>query len=268
MSINKTAQELNSVATAKFGELTASVELLNALYADEKADRKSVEKALENANDLLKEYNVLRKQLVYATLYEQKNPMLAACSYGRLTKEKLSINKESNQYELGEAQERYMLDLVEFDRQYPGKGQLSRNGQWPAWVTTYAKVLAKDVCAGMELDRGTREQIMKEYAEEKELKGWACLSGANEKSRSMSNLTKDLQGIIDGILFIPSEKNPGVNKYKVVSRDVKFIRECFTQGGRKGILDIEVKSDRGVRDLIARVVYHLVTGNDYSVIVK
>ena len=87
--------------------------------------------------------------------------------------------------------------------------------------------------------------------------------GANPSS--YKSLTKAMQAIFDGILFVAkddTEAGKKLNKWKVDTRDVKYIIYLAFKRG-KSRLSIAMPQDATIVNLMVEVMHRNVTGADF-----
>lgn len=262
------------IATAEAEIKLKTVAYKDLLAADDatQKDLATAETALANAID---EYNELKKNEIYLTCYQAETPMLAACKYGEMTKKVLKKKQNENgtvTISVDDRKARNAIDLVDFEHCNPEKGTLAVNGQWPFYLESWLKSLALNLGTEIELDAKAQNELAAKY---KDADGeFANLS---RKSCSMKSMVRDLQSIVDCIVFIdyvPKEeptdesdsKKPAkkLNALKVTSKDVNYIKNRMTKAG-KSALAIRMASPKEMRIIVGNVMYHLTTGKPYTI---
>jgi len=73
---------------------------------------------------------------------------------------------------------------------------------------------------------------------------------------SNNNIEKELQAVLDAMIFEPNEK--GENTYKVFNQDVKYMRMVYTKKG-KG-LTVNTAGHRDFTMTVANIAHRIVTG--------
>ncbi len=82
---------------------------------------------------------------------------------------------------------------------------------------------------------------------------------------SKKTLTRELQKIVDAIIFVDNGK--GLNQYKVTSWDVAFIVLCSCKQGKKP-KTIAMPKDTTITKLLIQVINRIMTGDSYEVLYK
>ena len=262
--ITKKSAEIKAELDKARADADIKVSLYNDLLKvdDGSVKAEDLRDAATKAQDAIDELNELNVQHIYATLYERENPTLAACQYGEMRKYILKVEGDPGKQtaKLDDRKDRNAINLVDFESRC-SNGKLFVNGQWTHWLSVFASAMANGISRGLELSEEDRKELMKNYESEAADKGWACLA---KKNPSLNSFVKDLQGIVNGILFIPSEKDQKVNALKVKSCDVKYIETRFARAG-KSALSTRFASDKEMTRIIGNVMYHLTTGKQYTI---
>lgn len=262
--IKMSAAELKTALAAKQVELDAAKNALQDALNCNPIDPALLKECRDKAASVSEDWNDLNTQMIYAGCYETENPMLAACKYGAVMKKNITESTNENgtvTVKINERRSRNAIDLVDFNARSPKEGNLFVNGQWPYYAETFAKAIASDVGKDLELSEADQKRLNDSYKEALEDGKWVCLTASNP---STSNMVKDLQGIVDMILFIPDEKHPDKNKFKVFSRDARFVDTRKAKAG-KALLSTRTIRGKEMLAVIGDIMYHLTTGNPYSI---
>lgn len=264
--ITKSSKELKEVLDKKQTSLDLALNNFRDLLEVEDAKQDEIAKARKTLVDACDEYNAANIEHVYASLYENESPLMAACKYGSMTK-KYVVEKSDEHGNVSvnveERKTRNAIDLVDFDRRYNGKGTFFKNGQWIYWAEQLAKAIAKDTAKGLELSKEDAKKLAEEYKGAKEAGQFICMTS---KSFSKGNVEKDMQQIVDAILFVENDSKEG-NALKVTSKDVNFVLARRSKAG-KTALSTRCMTGREILIAIENVMYHLTTGNPYTVDLK
>lgn len=260
MSVN----ELKSALVVKQAELdSAKTALQDALTCDT-IDLSLLKECRDNASKACEEWNELNIQLIYAECYASENPILAACKYGAVMKKSVKEKENDNgkiDVEINERRSRNAIDLWDFNERSPKAGSLFVNGQWKYYAETFARALANDIGKGLELSEAEQKALNESYKHALDDGKWICLSAKNP---SVGNMVKDLQGLVDMILFIPDEKHPDKNSLKVFSRDARFMETRKAKAG-KTLLSTRTIKGKEMMAVIGDIMYHLTTGAPYTI---
>lgn len=264
--ITKSSKELKTVLAEKQTALDLALNNFRDLLSVENAKADEIAKARKALSDACDEYNAANIEAVYSGLYEKENPLMAACQYGSMTK-KYVVEKSDEHgnvsVSVDDRKTRNAIDLVDFDRRYNGKGTLFKNGQWIYWAEQLAKAIAKDTAKGLEITKEEAKKLAEEYKDAKEAGQFICMTS---KSFSKGNIEKDLQSIVDAILYVESDSKEG-NALKVTSKDVNYVLARRSKAG-KTALSTRCMTGREMLIAIENVMYHLTTGNAYTVDLK
>lgn len=193
--------------------------------------------------------------------------MLAACRYGAIT-EKRVVEKSDEHgnitVRVDERKTRNALNLVEFYARCPKTGTMFNNGQWIYWIAQIAQAIADDTAKGIEISKADRQQLAQEYKDAKASGTFVCLTS---KAYSKKNLEKDIQSVVDAILFIPKENEPEKNSLVVTSKDVNFLLARRSKAGKEA-LSTRCMNSREALIAVENIMYHLTTGNPYTIDMK
>lgn len=266
--MNKNENETATTATATAPE-TRAVTLTKALTALERAvetlsgvvngnDAKASKEAEISAKKAEISYNQAFLAWLYENLAAAENPMYAAVKYGQVPAKKVKVKLDSKTNLFSVSLEDTWLDgkntlnLIEFEA--VEKAARFRNGQWVQACSPFAKTLAKGVVDGFKLSADEQKSATAAYNEAKAEGAIALLS---PKAPTMNNMVKDLQQIIDGILFIETTTKKGeiVNKLKVTSRDVRYLQNIAATRG--GFLNTKVVGPATMRKDVMNIIHAL-----------
>lgn len=269
----KTVSELNAYLAELETKISDATVAFNDLLNADDAPQKAIGEARLAVSELVDDYNEAHKWLVYKTCYEKEKPMLSACQYGELTKKALveKVDPETKRLSASVVQRkaRNAIDLVDFEKSYPGKGTLARNGQWPCYAESLLKAMSKEVAKNLEVDPETQKKLASAYKDAKAEGSFANLAAKNP---SKTNMVKDLQSIVDCIVFLPyTDKNGNVqedlNALKVTTADVAYIQTRIAKAG-KTALATRLASHKEMTAILGNVMYHLTTGKPYEVEIR
>lgn len=237
--------------------------LQDALNCDP-IDPKYLKECRENAMEAAENWNELNTQLVYATCYEAENPMLAACKYGPMTKKSIAEKVNDNgttTVRINERKNRDVVDLIDFNARCPKEGNLFANGQWRYYAETFARALGAEVGKCLELTEDEQKKLNEDYKDALEDGKWVCLC---QTHYSIGNMVKDMQSLVDMILFMPTKEDPALNSLKVLRKDANFVNERRAKDGKE-TLSTRTITGREMVAVLGRVMYRLTTNKTYSV---
>ena len=259
--------ETSAQIKAKMGDAQTKLDaaknaLQDALNCDP-IDPKYLKECRENAAEAAEEWNELNTQMVYATCYENENPLLAAIKYGPMTKKAIAEKVKDNgttSVTITERKNRDVIDLIDFNDRSPKPGNLIVNGQWRYYAETFAKALGAEVGKGLELSEEEQKKLNEDYQDALEDDKWICLC---QTHYSIGNMVKDMQGLVDMILFMPDESDPTLNALKVLRKDANFVNERRAKDG-KGTLETRTIRGKEMVAVLSRVLYRIATNGIYT----
>lgn len=208
-------------------------------------------------------YNKANIEFVYTSLYETENPMLSACRYGAITEKR--VFEKSNEHgnitvRVDERKTRNALNLVEFDARCPKTGTMFNNGQWIYWIAQIAQAIADDTAKGIEISKADRQQLAQEYKDAKAASTFVCLTSKNI-------LEKDIQSVVDAILFMPKENEADKNSLVVTCKNVNSLLAHRSKAGKEA-LSTRCMNSREALIAVENIMDSLTTGTPYTIDMK
>lgn len=250
--------------TEFFEDAVLAADEINNAVADDQYSK--IARARAAGKEAVTAYNKQARNECFESLLKSEKPFYSAIlqeTYEGIKLEK----KDKSSAKIDVAVK--VIDLVELE-DYARK-TLSSNGQWRHQVEKFCQIMTKPVVADVENKKET-ERFNAEYKITEtansvtdldpvpviDKKGKATLPDPT----SLTQKTAMLQKLIDGILF--EDNGNGLNKYKVTSKDVKYIDRVFCQHGkaRRSISTANVKTMRGY---LLEVIHSIAVGCGYSV---
>lgn len=226
-----------------------------ALKSNDFAKTESTASALKDSE---KEYAKLKQKQIFQTLSEKENPMREAIVMNRYGVVSHKIVRENGKIIDVEEDAKYkQIDLLDFSE------YAHLPTAWGSNVERFGQLLAlmvandlknKDIKADAErIERIKTSYFMKETARKIDL-------GATPTS--ISQLTKLLQTIIDGIYFVDNGK--GQNTARVFSRDAHYLINAFTERSKKDIATLKLAKTATLRLIIADILHVILVGRGYG----
>lgn len=148
-----------------------------------------------------------------------------------------------------------VIDLIEFESAYKGKGMLCHDGQWRFHVEKFAQYMA--LRASKEAETNQKDEITKLFS----LSERAQKMETPKDPTSNASLSSMLQEIVDGIIW---EGDGDKNALKVINKDIKYILMVAYRKGR-GKLSISSPKTKTMHGFITEVAHRLVTDGGYTV---
>lgn len=228
-------------------------EIVKANNAIDAKDFEGIKTAKTEAEKLISEYNDENKKLLFDGFLSTENAFLEALKepfYEEKTlKTKVDSKTEKESVELGTKE--CLVNLNELE-EYSSTKQLCVDGQWKYKLEKLCKLMAKRIMKDVEAKCEGFEKLYKISADGNKVE--------LPNPTSNAQTTKAIQSIVDGIIF---EDNKGVNTYKVIAKDVKYIEYLMSTSGKKGA--IKAPSASTMLKLITKMLHRIVTNGSYEV---
>jgi hypothetical protein len=230
--------------------LTELKTLDNALKGDDlaaiEAARTTVKEAVDKTNEQIRsEY--------YANFLETDNPFLEAIKVEFLDVYRLVEKLKDDVASAEILPRKELIDLEAFEKSVTNR-QLAVNGQWIFWVEKFAYVVGaratKDI--GGNMDKFANAFKISATAKE-------CDIGATPTSNRQ--MTKQLQTIIDGIVFV--DNGDGLNELKAETRDVARIITVACRDA-KDSNNVVMPRAKTVRNLIVKAMNRIALNGTYE----
>lgn len=272
MKTMRTVEELNTIIIKADQEISLDTAALQDLY-DAEATQKELKKATDDLKDKIAQRNADNLEKLYAGFLLKKKPMLEAAKYGAV-KEKNLVVKTDPKYgkttvEVRDRLAADAIDLADFDLSAPK--QQSANGQWKFWACQLLKSIVYNAGKDLGLGDEERKELGKLF---KEAKAEGSYPDLTAKNPSKTSITRDLQCIVDAIMFeqgkdkdgnplVDKDGNP-LNTYKVTSADARYVQICAMKKG-KTLLSVRAATENEVKRVIGNVMHRIVTEKHYTV---
>lgn len=225
----------------------------------------AMNKASNELAELEKEYTSLAEKVCYAHLKETDKPMLNAIkaygfdviSHKDVTVKETIISADEEEEEISYIRRELtikekQIDLIKFDAY--GKNTVSVDASWKYKLQSVNQMFCLRTAQDLNVPFSCDSYFMDKLAER--IKN-------GETPVSNTQLLNALQGLIDMIIFEPQETDKDKNVYRANSRDVTALRMQYTKSG-KGRTGIACAKHNYFARLIGKVLYRIVTGEDYS----
>jgi len=242
----KKSQELLNVALTELKTLDVALRGDDAAAIE--AARTKVKEAVDATNEQIRaEY--------YAEFLEAENPFLTAIMTEFLDVCRLVEKTDKHGVSSAEIKPRKeLIDLEAFEKSVPDR-RLAVNGQWIFWVEKFAYIVGaratKEI--GGNADK-YRNAFKLSTTAEKE-----CDVGATPTSNRQ--MTKQLQKIIDGIVFIDDGK--GLNELKAETRDVaRIVAVCCRDAKESN--NVVMPRTGTIKNLVVKAINRIATNGTYE----
>jgi hypothetical protein len=228
--------------------------------AIDNGDFNAMSEADRKQSELEKEYAELAEKVCYGNLKTQENPMLAAViAYGFniighkdiKTVEKIVEDGEEKSITITTREatvKEKQIDLIKFDN-YGGK-TVSVNPSWKYEIQSLNQLF----CIRTAQDMGVPFEPVSYFMDK-----MARRIEDGETPVSNTAMLEALQNLVDMVIFEGEDKN----KYRANSRDITAILKQYTKSG-KARLGIAVAKHNYFARIIGKVLYRIVTGEQYS----
>ena len=230
-------------------------EYREALKSNDFAKTESTASALKDSE---KEYAKLKQKQIFHTLSEKEDPMREAILMNRYGVVSHKIVRENGKVIDVEEDAKYkQIDLLDFSEY----AHLST--AWGSNVEKFGQLLALMVANDLKnekikADTARIERIKTSYF----MKETARKIDLGATPTSISQLTKLLQTIIDGIYFVDNGK--GQNTVRVFARDARYLRDAFTERSKKDIATLKLAKTATLRLIIADILHVILVDRGYG----
>lgn len=213
---------------------------------------------------LEKEYARLAEIVCYSDLKKRERPMLAAAkTYGYNVIAHKDVKTTTSIVEDGEEKSiavtsrtvvvnEKQIDLIRFDSH--GGKTVSVDPAWKYELQTLNQLFCIRTAQDMNIPFEPASYFMDKMARRIQ---------DGETPASNTKMLEALQALVDMVIFEPQEENKDKNKYRANSRDVNYLIKMYTKPG-KGRLEIAVAKHNYFARLIGKVLYRIVTGEEYG----
>ena len=244
--------------------LETEVAAINELLLDS-ASIDEVNKAITKADETAKELNKSLVRELFVSMRETERPMLTAIE--TLVVAKVNIREVEDKetkaihYEINDGKK--LIDLVAFVGvcRVNGVDAISHKGGWQYRAEVVAKLLAARVTKEI---GGDEKELMKDFRLSKK-----AAEAEKKETVPYSNkqLTKELQELVDMILFDDNGEGKSLNKYKVTSQDIAFLLALACKPG-KNPKTVTMPQGKTIINLITQIINRIVTGDTYAALYK
>lgn len=268
----RTVEELETIITNADKEISLDAQALQDLY-DSEASQRELKRATDDLKDKIAQRNSDFVEKLYAGFLLKKNPMLEACKYGAVTEKSLAIKVDpkygKTTVEVRAKVSSDAIDLADFDMSAPK--QVSVNGQWRIWACQLLKSIVYNSGKDLGLDDEKRKELGQLFKEAKAEGNYPDLTAKNP---SKTSITRDLQCIVDAIVFMEAKDKDGkpltdkdgkpLNAFKVTSADARYVQICAMKKG-KTLLSVRAATENEMKRIVGNVMHRLATDKYYTV---
>lgn len=190
---------------------------------------------------------------VFENLAKEENPVLAAATmHSFLTISHKAIREDGVLKGFSLLDDKVIqIDLVELCN------YLRLPTDWKYKVEKFNQLMALRTANELKLSKAQIKEICDSFYMNK----LACDVELGGTPDSNTAICKQLQKIIDEVLFVDNGK--GKNIYKVNNHDVAYLIACYSKRGKK-VLSVAVAKSSFVHKLIADILHRIVTGKVYG----
>lgn len=205
-----------------------------------------------------KDYRNYSMQKTFAELAATEKPMYAAIckySYPAIRHQVKNVNVGGITTQLCTLTERDIpIDLYAFDRFCDGKA--SHDESWVYMVQKFNFLNCCRVASSLGIDPHI---ISDSYAMDEISKA----IDLGETPTSDTQLVKQLQRCLDGLIYEAKSATNAENKYRVTSHDVAYVKEKYSSKGKKALC-VACAKHSYMRSLIADIAAHIVAEMPYG----
>ena len=237
---------MNSTEMRK--NLESDIQNLNGLILENKPNDE-IAKLLHSVSENVSKLNLMLTNEDFAILRATERPMYTAIMVLEMNKITLGQDKENGKYMLVDGKK--IIDLAAFDR-FCAPKKISNESGWIYRADNMARLLSAYATAEL---GGDWKELLNVYRLNKR---------TQEKNPvSKKTLTRELQSLVDAIIFIDNGKKE--NQIKVTSQDIAFMVLTACKAGKKPKTVVMPKGNTIIK-LVVQVINRILKGDSYEVL--
>ena len=240
---------MNSTEMRK--NLESDIQNLNGLILENKPNDE-IAKLLHDISENVSKLNLMLTNEDFAILRATERPMYTAIMVLEMNRVTLGQDKENGKYMLVDGKK--IIDLAAFDR-FCAPKKISNESGWVYRADNMARLLSAYATAEL---GGDWKELLNVYRLNKHTERTQEKNPVSKKT-----LTRELQSLVDAIIFIDNGKKE--NQIKVTSQDIAFMVLTACKAGKKPKTVVMPKENTIIK-LVVQVINRILKGDSYEVL--
>ena len=240
---------MNSTEMRK--NLESDIQNLNGLILENKSNDE-IAKLLRSVSENVSKLNLMLTNEDFAILRATERPMYTAIMVLEMNRVTLGQDKENGKYMLVDGKK--IIDLAAFNR-FCEPQKISNESGWIYRADNMARLLSAYATAEL---GGDWKELLNVYRLNKHTERTQEKNPVSKKT-----LTRELQSLVDAIIFIDNGKKE--NQIKVTSQDIAFMVLTACKAGKKPKTVVMPKGNTIIK-LVVQVINRILKGDSYEVL--
>lgn len=240
---------MNSIEMRK--NLESDIQNLNGLILENKPNDE-IAKLLYDISENVSKLNLMLMNEEFSVLRASDKPMYNAIMALEVSKITLGQDKENGKYMLVDGKK--IIDLAAFNR-FCEPQKISNESGWVYRADNMARLLSAYATAEL---GGDWKELLNVYRLNKHTERTQEKNPVSKKT-----LTRELQSLVDAIIFIDNGKKE--NQIKVTSQDIAFMVLTACKAGKKPKTVVMPKGNTIIK-LVVQVINRILKGDSYEVL--
>ena len=240
---------MNSTEMRK--NLESDIQNLNGLILENKSNDE-IAKLLHSVSENVSKLNLMLTNEDFAILRATERPMYTAIMVLEMNRITLGQDKENGKYMLVDGKK--IIDLAAFNR-FCEPQKISNESGWIYRADNMARLLSAYATAEL---GGDWKELLNIYRLNKHTERTQEKNPVSKKT-----LTRELQSLVDAIIFIDNGKKE--NQIKVTSQDIAFMVLTACKAGKKPKTVVMPKGNTIIK-LVVQVINRILKGDSYEVL--
>lgn len=240
---------MNSTEMRK--NLESDIQNLNGLILENKSNDE-IAKLLHSVSENVSKLNLMLTNEDFAILRATERPMYTAIMVLEMNRITLGQDKENGKYMLIDGKK--IIDLAAFNR-FCEPQKISNESGWIYRADNMARLLSAYATAEL---GGDWKELLNVYRLNKHTERTQEKNPVSKKT-----LTRELQSLVDAIIFIDNGKKE--NQIKVTSQDIAFMVLTACKAGKKPKTVVMPKGNTIIK-LVVQVINRILKGDSYEVL--
>lgn len=240
---------MNSTEMRK--NLESDIQNLNGLILENKSNDE-IAKLLHSVSENVCKLNLMLTNEDFAILRATERPMYTAIMVLEMNRITLGQDKENGKYMLVDGKK--IIDLAAFNR-FCEPQKISNESGWIYRADNMARLLSAYATAEL---GGDWKELLNVYRLNKHTERTQEKNPVSKKT-----LTRELQSLVDAIIFIDNGKKE--NQIKVTSQDIAFMVLTACKAGKKPKTVVMPKGNTIIK-LVVQVINRILKGDSYEVL--